>query len=400
MSVAGAIVCVMYDDAHIDGDLLVRRKHRFSAPLLPSDDLVAAPVHIALVSWRQSTGDAQMPVRLWWLVVTSDSGRSDEATKERLYHSTRGDGGWDAILDSVWREIAAGSGPAWVVVPKKRYVTAEKLHEQGFPVTRGACEDNRAIARAIERMQDYLRLGRSITLPGQARSTSQAADDSATHGFLPSVVPQWFPSISDVNADPVDSLIVATDASVDRNGATAVAAISDRGEAALNVTSTEGNTSESELHAISLAIEVFAEHVRGEMCVLSDSTDAVTVAKALVGGRVPVEGYRGISDAAMVRFEEAWQQASCGIAVFHVKGHAGHYLNEAADDVAFIGRLASQYPQLVVERELRQRLAAISSAVAAVDESETRIPAQTYVVQCQGALAWSIGDRVGVHFGD
>lgn len=99
----------MYDDAHIDGELLVRRERRFSAPLQPSAELVAAPVHIALVSWRESRGNPQMPARLWWLVVTSDSGRSDEATKERLYHSTRGDGGWDAIFDSVWREIAAGA---------------------------------------------------------------------------------------------------------------------------------------------------------------------------------------------------------------------------------------------------------------------------------------------------
>lgn len=362
----------MYDGARIDGDLLVRRERRFRAPLQPSDAMVAAPVHIALVSWRQVGGD-QAPPRLWWLVMTSDLGRDRGRPRESLYYMDGEQPAWEEVIESVSRELQNGGGAGWVLVPGKRVATAEKLYEHGLPVTRGRCGENRAIDKAIERMQYYRqqeeaspRSTRTKVCGNRVRRNASVA--SNLHS------PQWFPSTVGARLGPTERLIVATDASIGPNGVVAVAALSDRGETVLDVSDRSGNAGEAELRAMVLAIEALAGSVWREMCILSDSADAVDIANKLIDGRVPARGARGIGELDVDRFVAAWQRSSCAISVHQLKAHVGHPLNEAADELACIGRLATLHPRMLVENELRQRIAVISASAVALTESQVRVP--------------------------
>ncbi|NMO01775.1 hypothetical protein HH308_11175 [Gordonia sp. TBRC 11910] len=128
---------------------------------------------------------------------------------------------------------------------------------------------------------------------------------------------------------------------------------------------------------------------------LSDSVDAVQVARAIIHDRVPVEGYRGIGEAALDRFEDAWDGLGCTVEFFHVKGHVGHPLNEAADQVALIGRLATHHPRAVVERELKQRADAVADAVRRLGDDEVSVPQYELSKHGNESLSWTLGERFG-----
>ncbi|MGW6032622.1 RNase H family protein [Gordonia terrae] len=311
--------------------------------------------------------------------MTSDLGRDRARPREALYHVDGERFAWEEIIDSVSRELKDGSGEGWVLVPGKRVATAEKLFEHGLPVTRGRCGENRAIDKAIERMQYYRQheeaphSTRSRQCGNRVRRTAHVASDLRA--------PHWFPSAGATRLRPTETLIVATDASIGRNGVVAAAAVSDRGETVLDVTDRSANASEAELRAMVLAIEALAGSVRREMCILSDSADAVDIANTLIDGRFPARGARGIGELDVNRFVAAWQRSSCAIAVHQLKAHVGHPLNEAADELASIGRLATLHPRVLVENELRQRIAVISAGAVALTESQVRVPTPSYSIR-------------------
>lgn len=146
----------------------------------------------------------------------------------------------------------------------------------------------------------------------------------------------------------------------------------------LGVSDRGRNSSEAELRAITLAIEILSGSVRREMCILSDSADAVDVANTVIDGRTPGRSARGIGDHDVHRFVAAWQRTSCVISVRQLKAHVGHPLNEAADELASIGRLAASYPRILVENELRRRMAMISAGAVALTESQVLVPTHSY----------------------
>lgn len=206
---------------------------------------------------------------------------------------------------------------------------------------------------------------------------------------------EWLPSFTRPRSEAsIERLIVATDASSGPTGATTAAAVTADGGLALESSAVDVIVSEAELNAISLALETFGLRVTDELCVLSDSVDAVIVARALAYDRVPDEGFRGISDDALDRFEDAWDRLPCVARFFHVKGHVGHPLNEAADELAVIGRLAAGHPRADVESELDQRAAAVSDAVIACSDDQLSVPEQSHSAGEGSGLSWSIAERL------
>jgi len=386
----------MYDGLDIDGDLLVRRR-RSGAPRLPTEEQVRAPVHIAVVSWNALTGDATWPRRLHWLVVVSDLARDAGRPAVHRHRLDREDGvGWPKVIASVRAQLDPERA-AWVALPTRCVATAYVLHRQGLPVSFGL-DGNRAASRAIEVMQDCRRHDALLAISsGTDRERSDEVDGAAVGADVvteEAQEAQWFPTLDPPSGSrPIDSLIVATDASVDRTLAVS-AAVSVNGALALESTAPELSSGEAELNAVSLALERFGPDVTDEICVLSDSVDAVVVARALADNRVPTEGFRGMCDDVLDRFEDAWDRLRCVPRFVHVKGHVGHRLNEAADELATIGRLSGRYPQAHVDRELQQRSEAIASMVRRCAALEVTVPELDFAMQAGMPLMHSVGSAM------
>ncbi|WP_169515271.1 RNase H family protein [Gordonia shandongensis] len=391
----------MYDEHAIDGTLLERRRWS-CAPVEPTAEQVSAPVHVAFISWRVATGDPEWPRRLRWVVVVADrrtGARDPEVVCGQL---ERSDGsGWERIRHAVTDVIAGVSGPVWVAVPGRMFATARVLYEAGVPVTRGAADDNRAMARALEviqvaRAREIDRAAGHGPSNGVAASLSPGALDASDEGDprprREAVVPEWLPVAAEATLDPVDRLIVATDASVTRNIA-AVAAVAAGGGYAIETSDTALNVSDSELDAISLSIERFASRVGTEFTIISDSRDAVTVADALIEDRVPDEGYRGIRDESLDRFVAAWSDVDCAVRILHVKGHAGHPLNEAADELAHLGRNAMSFSREQVEREFTARVEAVGRYVENLSDEDVLVPYRMLSPEVNRPMSWTLGDR-------
>lgn len=384
----------MYDAGDIDGRLLVRPRARCKAPRRPDDDMFDAPVHIVVASWRALTGDPEWPRQLRWIVVVADRARRGGRPVVHRHRLERTDGaGWPKLVASVRDCIAQGSGPAWVAVSTKRIATANVLCEAGFPVTIGLA-GNRAADQAIEDVQESRR--RETLVQESADLYDHEAGPVRVGAGECAPVCEWLPELDRPMRDlPVLRLVVATDASADLSGAVVSAAVGADGALAMESTVADYPISEAELNAISLALERYGPNVTDELCVLSDSVDAVQVAQAIAHDRVPVEGFRGIGDDALDRFEDAWNRLDCAVQFFHVKGHVGHPLNEAADELAVIGRLATRHPRAVVEHELDQRASELSAAVRLLRDDEVSIPEYELSMRDDESLSWSLGELFG-----
>ncbi|GAA1878677.1 hypothetical protein GCM10009715_26680 [Paeniglutamicibacter psychrophenolicus] len=122
-----------------------------------------------------------------------------------------------------------------------------------------------------------------------------------------------------------------------------------------------------ESEAVILALEMLCGVSTHHAMVLSDSKDALKMARTLAANLVPKPGYCGISDDARARFLQAWSSVEAEAEFEYVRGHVGHPLNEAADELANLARLAAKLPQHLVEDQLWRRVDAVRADFRGVD---------------------------------
>jgi len=185
--------------------------------------------------------------------------------------------------------------------------------------------------------------------------------------------------ISNISSKPPNAhLIIGTDAAQDRQESAAISAVATGGLGSVKAVAT-GQINELELNAITLGLQLVRKSGAASATILSDNQFAVTAANAVLASLKPAAGYRGISQIALMELATEIKTCQADIQIVRIKGHSGNLLNEIADQVAVLARIASQYPRDLVVLELHLRVAALWASTANVTEvsylEETRIPA-------------------------
>jgi hypothetical protein len=100
---------------------------------IPSDDLIAARYHVAVITWRAPVLFSQTGAeRVCWLIVTHDRelSRNTSITGETLLMQPMND-----IVAAVTKVVHALDQPAWVAVSKKRVRLASALARHDICIT-------------------------------------------------------------------------------------------------------------------------------------------------------------------------------------------------------------------------------------------------------------------------
>lgn len=345
------------------GDILKREYNRAAVPREPNDKLLDALVHVAFASWSNSWEKKSL-VR--WIVVAHDI-----RTGARIHHGeTKNPRPMDEILADIHRVVCDAGAPAWLAVPSKRGGVAARLHETGTPVTRGLDPRNRAVGILIPEMahksqrqsQDAIRAG---LLRPEQRAALRTAEPVPQHPATEKHY--WWPEYLDVSGTNTNQMVLAADASLDPQGASGVGVVSNRGDVCIRSWHSDTKIGQMEFEAVILAMEMLCGVSTHHAMVLSDSKDALKMARTLAANLVPKPGYCGISDDARARFLQAWASVEAEVEFEYVRGHVGHPLNEAADELANLARLAAKQPQHLVEEELWRRVDSVRADFRGAD---------------------------------
>ncbi|WP_344999587.1 ribonuclease HI [Tsukamurella soli] len=376
----------------VGGGLLSRNRSRYVVPRRPTTAMSTAPVHIAFASWMYRSND-DLAQRIRW-VICVDEMRNGWAVRDMTLHETRARHPMPEIIASVLATVAGLDGPVWVVVSNRRAAVGARLNAAGVAVSVGLGYGNRAETAAVEIMREESeRVTTDADVAGPAADDDDGVryPDSEKHR---SIEHHWWPTIRRVTPRESCDLIVATDCSVDPSGVAATAAISHRGDVAVDTITWDEPANRAEFDALILGLELIAAASPRGATLLSDSVDAVAVAHALHTREDPVGGYRGIGYAARRMFVDLLGAIRCPIQFRHVKGHCGHPLNEAADELANIARLATRYPRAVVEPELTERISyAMASAIEQSYDEHAHAAERPTPASAPG-LSYSLADRL------
>jgi ribonuclease HI len=334
--------------------------------------MIAAPVHIGFASWRAPAPKPGHPYdkAIRWVIVVDDA--ETGASKVTVSQATSLHP-INQIIDELCRIADSAGGAVWVNVPAKRLGVAKHLHDLGVPVTLGIADQNRAIQPAIDVITRQTALANKFeavyrkystprNLPSRREIATRLRDAGieahTTYNPIKRIV-FWWPSETRHTTARHDSpLIIATDASSDNvaSGAACSAAVSLDGDMAIKAAEAEPCIGNSEARAIILALGIIVDARPTRAVILSDSRDAIEAAIRLVNGSAPEPGFHGISHELQQEMAEYLEQIPCPVNFQWVKGHSGHPLNEAADELAALGRLASHHPKKDCQQELYDRI--------------------------------------------
>ena len=348
------------------GYILKREDNRAAVPREPNDRLLDALVHVAFASWSNSWENKGSNGLVRWIVVAHDI-----RTGARIHHgATKNPWPMEEILADIRRVVSDAGAPAWVAVPSKRGGVAALLHVIGTPVTRGLDPRNRAVGILIPEMarksqrqsQDAIRAG--LLCPEQRaalRKAEPVAQGPTTEKHF------WWPECLDASGMHTNKMVFAADASLDLQGAGGLGVVSNRGDVGIRSWHSDTTIGQMEFEAVILALEMLCGASTHHAMVLSDSKDALKMARMLAAKLMPKPGYCGISDDARARFLQAWSSVEAKVEFEYVRGHVGHPLNEAADELANLARLAAKQPQHLVEDEFWRRVDAVRADLRGAD---------------------------------
>ena len=358
-----------------------------SVPTEPTEQLVEAPVHMAVVTWKapvlfSRTGEERV---CWAIVIHTKSGghkvKTGETTVERPM---------PFIVTDVLAAVAEYSQPVWVVVSKKRVPLSVALHDAGIPVTRGITDENRAAARALtigstlpSRAYDvaYQNGWRPVVEQDEVEESVDITENSRAVESV-DYEPLWWPLLGYETQTHHRHLIIATDASAGWDSLAAISAVSIDGSGRLESLPNNCSIGELEFEAIILALRLATRAGAEEVTILSDSLGAVAVASAIISGLPPRGGYHGIGQSLRDRFAEAAAQIDGRLRVLKVKGHNGHRLNEIADQTAVLGRLASRFDRNDVIVELHLRVSELWAQARHLSPADIPVVDQTRSYVC------------------
>ncbi|WP_404290148.1 ribonuclease HI [Glutamicibacter arilaitensis] len=338
--------------------LLERRPRAASIPCVPTSDHVASAFHAAFIAWTTPEIAGRADVIHWIIAIRDEHQRVSTHQVQSSSPRPLVD-----IIEHFERLLAQHKSSTWVSIPKRHWYLPRYLQEAGFAVTRGLNDVNQASSVVHREVEIAKNLQTSAAI--QAGSVLDKPMAIALRGHQPQHDPalqQWQPEYWDLASQTPSSIALAVDASSDPTGASAVALLSEHGDAIIYGGESFDSISMLEFNALIVALEYLEITRPASATIYTDSTDAYRVAQALAQyGRCDA-GYCGISEDSKHRFIRVWNRVESLVAFDRVQGHSGHALNEGADQLAWAVRAASKLPREQAEERLMSRIAEIRQA--------------------------------------
>ena len=344
------------------------RGFKESIPRSPSPAMLDAPVHVALATFAQPRTDLVTGRYIGWVIVVDKTGEEPNV----YVGGTAALSPVRPVMAALQTALEGVSGDVWVSLSRQRKGLAVSLSKAGYSVTTSFGVGSRAEALLRTRLADQIHRSQNTAMRSGAIEEGHRARRVQPQEREPQGEVFWWPAEWRVTGgSQAEHLVVATDATleaVDYSRSYAIAAVTEDGDLVLNSGYTQAHIGEIELEALVLGIELVAERRPREATLLSDSCEAIEIARILaarVAGSIKRAGAVGCSRALRERCMQAWREATKNtkIKIEYVRGHDGLLLNEAADAIAGASRRAAMIPRGESERKLNrfidQRLAAV-----------------------------------------
>ena len=345
-------------DPRLDLEALLGTQSRTYKTRQVTDDMVRRPIHVAIALWDQPWKSAKDQKIEGW-VIAVDSKRARFVRRGR---TTKGD-----VVERTIAELKNAlknlPGQAWIVTGRRQTLLRAVLEDRGYLVTGSFSEKNRAGKRAaMQRKKDDHAALREAKRTGERPENIQSTPVPTTPAF-------WWPQFSQAKAQVAEDELVriATDASSDTVYKGAMCFVARTGDYQLHTQESKASTDELELESLTLALKYLHKIGARQAIIESDSVAALEAVDYILSGeksdtrrngsrnsreqnsrrRNPrARRWRGLSPASRSRFDQAWKNLNghCEVEIRRVLGHAGDPLNQAADQIAYMGLRAIAHP--------------------------------------------------------
>lgn len=325
-----------------------------------TDDMVQRPIHVAIALWEQPWKSAHNQKIEGWVIAVD----SQRARFVRRGRTTKGD-----VVERTVAELTDAlknlQGKAWIVTGRRQAGLRLALEKQDYLVTGSFSEKNRAGKRAStqRKKDDHAALR-------EAKKTGEAPEIIKTTP-VPTTPAHWWPQFASDSAHPGEgeAVRIATDASSDTVYKGSMCFVANNGDFQLRTKKTTASTDELELESITLALKYLHKVGATSAVIESDSVAALEAVDYILAGEKPRTApagrnqpgkdsrnprrrnqrgrtWRGLTPGSRSRFDQAWKNLSgqCEVQVRRVLGHAGDPLNQAADQIAYMGLRAIAHP--------------------------------------------------------
>lgn len=296
--------------------------------------MIARPVHVAIALWEVPWESADSGKIEGWVIAV-------DAPRGQFVRSGQTKNG-DVVSRTVSMLKAALKGvrgKAWLVTGRRQAALRAELVRQNYLVTGSFAEQNRAgvKASAISRRAEQAALYKAKKIGEFAERAPRVKERQEAH---------WWPQFARAEG-ALGVLRLATDASTDGVFRGAMCFVASNGDYLLDTRDTTASSDELELESITHALRYLKKIGASQARIESDSKAALEAIDFILATTPRRGRWRGITARARNHFKEAWEEleGACTVELSRVLGHAGDPLNQAADQIAYMGMRAVIFEQ-------------------------------------------------------
>ncbi|AJE66389.1 MAG: ribonuclease HI [Corynebacterium glutamicum] len=299
-----------------------------------TDEMVARPVHVAIALWEVPWESAKSgKIEGWVIAVDSPRGRFVRSGQ------TKNGDAVNRTVSMLKSALKGVRGKAWIVTGRRQAALRAALVRENYLVTGSFAEQNRAgvKASAISRRAEQSALYKAKKIGEFAERAPRVKERQEAH---------WWPRLSRTQGT-AGVLRLATDASTDGVFRGAMCFVASNGDYLLETQDTTASSDELELESITHAL-IYLKTIGATQAIIeSDSKAALEAIDFILNTRPRRGRWRGITARARNRFRDAWEALidDCVVELSRVLGHAGDPLNQAADQIAYMGMRAVIFEQ-------------------------------------------------------
>lgn len=319
---------------------LTGRQSRTYAVREPTPELVRRRIHVAIARWEKPwRGGGPVELNGWIIVARDKNGR--QIVRDNSTTETDPDPAILTELRDVLADFNASAEESWVVTGRRRVTLLNLLERSGFDVTGSFVEQNRATKKASALMQRK----KSALMKGTRRRAPKESERPAL----------WLPNSARTQGKG-GAVTVSCDASSDTRSIGSTCFVADNGDYQLRTRRTPVSVDELELDAISHALKYSLRIGAESVVVESDSMAALEAVEHVRRSGARGRRFRGVSAGSLTRFDQAHREARKAhpVEIRRVLGHSGNPLNQAADQIAYLGLRASVHPRDAAEAPLNK----------------------------------------------